>query len=111
MDKNEILERSRKENQHQDERDRQIELEAYKSGLNIVLIVTCLMFLALGFKAKATGTSFDDWYLFLLPMWSSMIGTNLVKWRKHSRLGDLINIIVGLAMVVLVFWLRLVGPI
>ena len=111
MDKNEILERSRKENKYQDERDRQIELEAYKSGLNIVLIVTSALFLALGFKAKIDGTSFYDWYLFLLPMWSSMIGTNLVKWRKHGRLGDLANIICGVAMVVLVFWLRLVGPI
>ena len=111
MDKNTILEKSRQENRYQDERDKQIELEACRGGLNVVFFVTCALFLALGFKSKAQGTTFDSWYLILLPMWSSMIGSSFVKWRRHRCFGDLISTISGVVMVLIAFWMCLMGPI
>lgn len=111
MDKQEILERSRKENEYQDERDEQIELRSYKTGLSTVIFATCTLYLLLMAKSHFDGTTVEDWYLLLLPMWANMAGASFVKWRSYRKKQFLFWSIFGFIMVFGVFWLRLFGPI
>lgn len=111
MDKHDILEKSRKENQYQDERDEQIELQAYRVGLKMVVITTGILYLLLLVKSRLDGSSFRDWYLVALPIFANAAGAGWVKWRNYKRKGDLINAACGLIFVLLVFWMRLFGPI
>ena len=111
MNKDDILKKSRAENQYQDERDKQIELDACKVGLKMVVITTGILYLLLLVKSHLDGSSFGDWYLVALPIWANMAGASWVKWRNYKRKGDLINAACGLIFVLLVFWMRLFGPI
>ena len=111
MDKQEILERSRKENEYQDERDEQIELKACKAGLNTIILSTCGLYLLLKAKSRFSGSGVEDWYLLLLPMWANMAGACFVKWRSYKKKRFLAWSVLAAVMVLLVFQLRLFGPI
>ena len=52
MNKKDILEKSQKENQFSDERDRQIEQKACTAGFRAVIAVNCLLCLLLALQEK-----------------------------------------------------------
>ena len=58
MDKKDILEKSQKENQFSDERDRQIEQKACTAGFRAVIAVNCLLCLLLALQEKLTGEAY-----------------------------------------------------
>lgn len=90
MDKNEILEKSQKENQHSDERDRQIEQKACTAGYRAVVGVNCLLCLLLILQETLTGEAYTSWWPFMLAVFISKSAHDLTLYRYYHRKYDLI---------------------
>lgn len=91
MDKKDILERSQKENQFSDERDRQIELNACKAGYHAVIGINCLLCLLLMLQETVTGEAFIPWWPFALAIFTSKSAHDLTLYRYHHRKYNLIT--------------------
>ena len=101
MDKKDILEKSQKENQFSDERDRQIEQKACTAGYRAVIAVNCLLCLLLALQEKLTGEAYVDWWPFMLALFISKSAHDLTLYRYHHRKYDLLMGLIGLVPPVL----------
>lgn len=96
MDKKEILEKSRAENQPEDERDRQIEQKACTAGYRAVIRVNGFLCLLLILQKEITGEAYTDWWPFLLAVFISQSAHDLTLYRYHRRKYHLIMGLIGL---------------
>ena len=96
MDKNEILEKSQKENRLSDERDRQIEQNACTAGYRAVVGINCLLCLLLILQKEITGETYTDWWPFMLAVFISQSAHDLTLYRYHRRKYHLIMGLIGL---------------
>lgn len=85
MNKEEILERSRKENQNGDELDKIIEKEANQNaflaieGINAILIAVLLL------QKMFTGKAFADYQVFTLAFLIGFIGSFATKYKYEKK--------------------------
>ena len=96
MDKKDILEKSQKENQFSDERDRQIEQKACTAGYRAVIAVNCLLCLLLALQEKLTGEAYVDWWPFMLALFISKSAHDLTLYRYYRKKYHLIMGLIGL---------------
>lgn len=90
MNKKEILEKSQKENQFSDERDRQLEQKACTAGYRAVAGVNCLLCLLLILQERLTGKAYTNWWPFMLAVFISKSAHDLTLYRYYRRKYDLI---------------------
>ncbi len=109
MDKKVILEKSQKENQFSDERDRQIEQKACTAGYRAVVAVHCLLCLLLILQEKLTGEAFAAWWPFMLAVFISKSAHDLTLYRYHHRRYDLLMGLIGLIPPILTVFVILKG--
>ncbi len=95
MDKNEILEKSRKENQNQDEMERIVRIE----GESFSLCLVFLMGIAIVIFNHFHGLSSDP---VMIMFWTSCVANRLYRLTKRRDASDLITMIISL--VILVFY-------
>ncbi len=107
MDKNEILEKSQKENRLSDERDRQIEQKACAAGYRAVVGVNALLCLLLILQGWITGKAYTDWWPFMLAMFISQSAHDLTLYHYHRRRYHLVMGLIGLIPPILIAFLIL----
>jgi len=107
MDKKEILEKSRRENQPEDERDRHLEQKACTAGYRAVGVVNCFLCLLLMLQEQFAGGAYTDWWPFMLAVFISKSAHDLTLYRYHRRRYDLIMGLIGLIPPVLTFFVIL----
>ena len=95
MDKNEILEKSRKENQNQDEMERIVRIEGESFSLALTLLVGLLLFSYNRLHDLPSDTIF-------IMFWTSCVSNRLYRLTKRKSASDLITMIISL--VILVFY-------
>ena len=93
MDKNEILEKSRRENAGQDEMEKTIRIE----GESFSLTLTLMMGLVLVIFNHFRGFSSDP---VLIMFWTSCVSRQLYKLTKRRERWDLISLIISLVLLV-----------
>ena len=96
MDKKEILEKSRAENQPEDERDRQIELNACKAGYRAVVFVNSCLCLLLILQEAITREAYVPWWPFMLAIFISQSAHDLTLYRYYRRRYHLLMGLIGL---------------
>ena len=109
MDKNEILEKSKKENQHSDERDRQIEQKACAAGYRAVILANACIILLLALQKVGTGEAFMSQWPFFLALFVSQTVHDLVLYRYHRKVLYLIGALIGTAVIVMVSFILIKG--
>ncbi|MCI9311511.1 MAG: hypothetical protein HFF51_10460 [Lawsonibacter sp.] len=95
MDKDKILEKSRKENENQDEMERTITIE----GESFSLAFTLMAGLAIVVFNHFHNLSSDS---VMIMFWTSCVSSRLYRLTKRRSTSDLITIIISL--VILVFY-------
>lgn len=111
MDKKEILEKSQKENQLSDERDRQIEQQACTAGYRAVIGVNCCLILLLYLQEWLTGSAYTDWWQFALAIFVAVTAHDLTLYRYYHKRLYLFKGLIGLALLIFtVFILVNKGP-
>lgn len=96
MDKDKILEKSRKENEKQDEMERTITIE----GESFSLAFTLMAGLAIVVFNHFHNLSSDS---VLIMLWTSCVSSRLYRLTKRKSTSDLITLIISL--VILVFYM------
>ena len=96
MDKKEILEKSQKENQFADERDRQIEQKACTAGYRPVVGVNGLLCLLLSLQEVIAGQAYTNWWPFMLAVFISKSAHDLTLYCYHRKKYHLIMGLIGL---------------
>lgn len=96
MDKDKILEKSRKENEKQDEMERTITIE----GESFSLAFTLMAGLAIVVFNHFHNLSSDS---VLIMFWTSCVSSRLYRLTKRKSTSDLITLIISL--VILVFYM------
>ena len=95
MEKNEILEKSRKENQNQDEMEKTIRVEGESFSLFFTLMAGILLYSYNRLHGLPSDTIF-------IMFWTSCVSSRLYRLTKRRDLSDLITMI--LSLVILVFY-------
>ena len=95
MDKDKILEKSRKENESQDEMEKQITIEGESFSLAITLAVGILLYSYNRLHDLPSDTIF-------IMFWTSCVSNRLYRLTKRRNISDLITMIISL--VILVFY-------
>lgn len=95
MDKNEILEKSRKENEEQDEMEQSVQIKGDSFSLSITLFVGILLFSYNRLHGLPSDTIF-------IMFWTSFFSSRLYRLTKRKSTSDLITMIISL--VILVFY-------
>ena len=93
MDKDEILEKSRRENAGQDEMEKTIRIE----GESFSLVVTLMMGFVLVIFNHLHNLSSDP---VLIMFWTSCVGRQLYKLTRRREKWDLISLIISLVLLV-----------
>ena len=94
--KKEILEKSQRENQLSDERDRQIEQKACTAGYRAVVGVNGLLCLLLALQKAIAGEAFAPWWPFMLAVFTSKSAHDLTLYHYYRRKYHLIMGLIGL---------------
>ena len=95
MDKDKILEKSRKENETQDEMEKTIRVEGESFSLALTLLVGLLLFSYNRLHDLPSDTIF-------IMFWTSCVSSRLYRLTKRKSASDLITMIISL--VILVFY-------
>ena len=95
MDKDKILEKSRKENETQDEMEKTIRVEGESFSLALTLLVGLLLFSYNRLHDLPSDTIF-------IMFWTSCVSSRLYRLTKRRSTSDLITMIISL--VILVFY-------
>ena len=95
MDKDKILEKSRKENETQDEMEKTIRVEGESFSLALTLLVGLLLFSYNRLHDLPSDTIF-------IMFWTSCVSNRLYRLTKRKSASDLISMIISL--VILVFY-------
>ena len=95
MDKKEILEKSRKENENQDEMERTITIEGESFSLAFTLMVGMVIVVFNHFHNLSSDSV-------MIMFWTSCASSRLYRLAKRRDMSDLITMIISL--VILVFY-------
>lgn len=98
MNKEEILAKSRKENQNGDERTKKIEKEANQNAFLAIEGINALLILILFFQELITGKAFADYQVFLLAFLIGFVGRFATRYgytKKKEWLVGLVCCILG----------------
>ena len=95
MDKDKILEKSRKENENRDEMERTITIEGESFSLGLTLMVGILLYSYNRLHDLPSDTIF-------IMFWTSCVSNRLYRLTKRKSASDLITMIISL--VILVFY-------
>ena len=95
MDKDEILEKSRKENKSQDEMEKQITIEGESFSLFFTLMAGVILYSYNRLHDLPSDTIF-------IMLWTSCVSNRLYRLTKRKSASDLITLIISL--VILVFY-------
>ena len=95
MDKDKILEKSRKENETQDEMEKTIRVEGESFSLALTLLVGLLLFSYNRLHDLPSDTIF-------IMFWTSCVSNRLYRLTKRKSASDLVTMIISL--VILVFY-------
>ena len=95
MDKKEILEKSRKENENQDEMERTITIEGESFSLAFTLMVGMVIVVFTPFHNLSSDPV-------MIMFWTSCASSRLYRLAKRRDMSDLITMIISL--VILVFY-------
>lgn len=95
MDKDEILEKSRKENKSQDEMEKQITIEGESFSLFFTLMAGVILYSYNRLHDLPSDTIF-------IMFWTSCVSNRLYRLTKRKSTSDLITLIISL--VILVFY-------
>ena len=95
MDKKEILEKSRKENENQDEMERTITIEGESFSLAFTLMVGMVIVVFNHFHNLSSDSV-------MIMFWTSCVSSRLYRLTKRRSTSDLITMIISL--VILVFY-------
>ena len=109
MNKKDILEKSQKENQFSDERDRQLGQKACTAGYRAAIGVNCFLCLLLMLQEQFAGGAYTDWWPFMLAVFISKSVHDLTLYRYHRRRYDLIMGLIGLIPTILTVFVILKG--
>jgi len=93
MDKDKILEKSRRENEGQDEMERTVRVEGESFGL----VVTLIMGVVLVVFNHLHGLSSDQ---VLIMVWTSCAGSRLYKLTKRNSISDQITLVISLVFLI-----------
>lgn len=96
MNKEEILARSRKENQYGDERTKIIEKEADQNAFLAIEVINAFLIVILFFQKLLTGKAFADYQVFLLAFLIGFIGRFATKYRYTKKKEWLFGLICGI---------------
>ena len=91
MEKQEILEKSRRENQKGDERERTIRME----GESFSLLFALLMGLILLFWKRAHGLPDED---VMCMFWTACVANRLYRLTQRKNTFDLVTLLLSLAL-------------
>ena len=95
MEKDKVLEKSRRENKDQDEMERTIRIEGESFSLALTLLVGLLLFSYNRLHDLPSDTIF-------IMFWTSCVSNRLYRLTKRKSASDLITMIISL--VILVFY-------
>ena len=95
MEKEKILEKSRRENENRDEMERTITIEGESFSLALTLLVGLLLFSYNRLHDLPSDTIF-------IMFWTSCVSNRLYRLTKRKDISDLITMIISL--VILVFY-------
>ena len=111
MDKKDILERSQKENQFSDERDRQIELNACKAGYRVVMGANVCVILLLIIQEVITGKIYFHitWWPFALTMFVSQTAHDFTYYHYYRKSQYLISALLSAATLAVVLFMLTKG--
>lgn len=105
MDKDEILEKSRKENQRSDERDKFIENRAYINAHTAILWANFVLFTTAAIQDMRTGQPFAEPMLFLLTSVVSTAAKDFTFYHHYRLRKHLIqSILDGAILLVFLIW-------
>lgn len=90
MNKDEILEKSRKENQFGDERIKSIAKTANENAYTAIMFVFALLSIAALIQKFTTGSPFADPHIFSLAFFTGLAGKNITKYSYHKKTEFLI---------------------
>ena len=90
MEKHEILEKSRMENQPGDERDRSIQQKSNQAAYCAILLVNAALITILFLQKFFTGTAFADYRVFFLAVVVSAAGKNMALYFYYRRRSYLV---------------------
>ncbi|MCR1971835.1 DUF6442 family protein [Clostridium cochlearium] len=90
MDKEKILEKSRKENLNGDERDRDIENKAYKVGFYSIVAIFGMLTFITWIQNFIKGNSFADMKIFSMGFLIALAGEELTKYIYYRNRKQLI---------------------
>ena len=93
MDKNEILEKSRKENEKQDEMERTITIEGESFSLCFIFLMGLIIVIFNHFRNLSSDPV-------LIMFWTSCVSNRLYKLTKRKSTSDLITMIISLVFLV-----------
>lgn len=96
MDKKEILEKSRKENQHGDERAKIIEAKANQSAFLAIESINAFLIVVLFFQKLFTGKAFADYQVFILAFMVGFIGSFATKYKYTKKKEYLFGLVCGI---------------
>lgn len=93
MDKNEILEKSRRENKLQDEMERTVRVEGESFSLIFILGVGVILLAYNRLHSLPTG---DIQAMF----WASCVGSRVYRLTRRKNTSDLVTLLISLAFLV-----------
>ena len=93
MAKNETLEKSRRENQNEDEMERTIKIEGESFSLALTLLVG-LVLVAYNLLHDLPTESV------MIMFWTSCVGSRLYKLSRRKNTSDLVTLLISLAFLV-----------
>lgn len=96
MNKEEILAKSRKENQNGDEMTKTIEKEANQNAFLAIEGINAFLIVVLFFQKLFTGKAFADYQVFLLAFIIGLIGRFATKYKYTKEKEWLFGLICGI---------------
>lgn len=111
MDKKEILEKSRAENQLEDERDRLIEQKACTAGYRAVMGANVCVILLLIIQEVVTHKAYFHitWWPFALTMFVSQTAHDFTYYRYYRKTQQLIGALLSAAALLVVLFMLAKG--
>lgn len=96
MNKEEILAKSRKENQNGDERTKMIEKEANQNAFLAIESINAFLIVVLFFQKLLTGKAFADHQVFFLAFLIGFIGSFATKYKYTKKKEWLFGLVCGI---------------
>ena len=96
MNKEEVLAKSRKENQHGDEWKKIIEKDANQNSFLAIQGINALLIVVLFFQKLLTGKAFADYQVFLLAFFIGFIGRYATKYFYEKDKLSLFGLACGM---------------